>query len=142
MKIRFLSLLVFGALILSACASGTAVETATAPAMDTSEATDVQSADSEVVDTADENVVSFSNDIWPVIEQFALPAHGSEMKGGVQLESYDQIMRYVVPGDPEASLLYKYLTGDGVPVMPPTGKLPDETIQLFYDWIAQGAQNN
>jgi hypothetical protein len=39
-------------------------------------------------------------------------------------------------------MLYKRLTGDGVDVMPPSGPLPAETIQLFYDWIKQGAQDN
>jgi len=84
--------------------------------------------------------VSFSKDIWPVIESFALKAHGG--KGGVFLESYEDIMKYVVPGDPKASMLYKRLTADGVAQMPPNGPLPAETVQLFYDWIMQGAKNN
>ena len=84
--------------------------------------------------------VSFSKDIWPVIESFALKAHGGT--GGVFLESYEDIMKYVVPGDPKASMLYKRLTADGVAQMPPTGPLPAETVQLFYEWIMQGAKNN
>lgn len=84
--------------------------------------------------------VSFSQDIWPVIEEFALAAHGG--RGGVFLESYEDIMNYVVPGEPENSRLYKALTGDGEKQMPPSGRLPDATIQLFYNWIAQGAPNN
>ncbi len=86
--------------------------------------------------------VSFSNDIWPVIQEFALTAHGQQQKGGVSLASYDDSVNYVVPGDPTASELYKRLTGDSVPFMPPTGKLPNSTIQLFYDLITQGPANN
>jgi len=41
------------------------------------------------------------------------------------------IMEYVTSGNPEESVLYKWLIGDGVPVMPPSGKLPDETLQFF-----------
>jgi uncharacterized membrane protein len=48
---------------------------------------------------------------------------------------------YVVAGDPEGSLLYKSLTGDGAVLMPfgATDPLPDETLTCVYDWIANGA---
>ncbi len=74
----------------------------------------------EVLDTAVEDAVeesnkeavveydseiSFSSDIWPVIEKYTLNAHGG--KGGVVLESYNDIMEYVTPGNPEESILYK-----------------------------------
>jgi hypothetical protein len=85
--------------------------------------------------------VSFSKDIWPVVQKFALPAHGG--RGGVFLESYNDIMKYVVPGKPEESVLMDALTGtNGHPVMPPGNPFPQATIQLFYDWILQGAKNN
>jgi hypothetical protein len=84
--------------------------------------------------------VSFSKDIWPVLEKFAVKAHG--VKGGVSLESYDDVSKYVVAGDPKQSVLYQELTGNGMPLMPPNNPLPSETVQLFYDWIKQGAKNN
>lgn len=139
MKIKNLSMIILGALFLTACAAPVTEVVTTLPAVNEPAATTDQNTDES---SAVESMVSFSKDIWPVIQQFALPAHGTEMKGGVQLESYEDIMKYVEPGDPEASVLYKYLTGNGVPVMPPSGKLPDATIQLFYDWIVQGALNN
>ncbi|NMB61128.1 MAG: hypothetical protein GYA18_02150 [Chloroflexi bacterium] len=146
MKIKTLSLIVLATILVAACSTSPNVETTSAPvteqqtitaATDSQENTASNSGDSS---TAAE--VSFSKDIFPVIQQFALPAHGQQQKGGISLANYEDIMEYVVPGDPAASELYKRLTGDGVPVMPPTGKLPDDTIQLFYDWIAQGAKNN
>ncbi len=146
MKPKIISLILLGSLFLAACGSSTTSETSNTSI----ETAMVPNATSAVVST-EENTststtttteVSFSKDIWPIIQEFALPAHGTQAKGGVFLENYDDIMKYVVPGDPEASDLYKYLTGNGVPVMPPSGKLPDATIQLFYDWIAQGAKNN
>lgn len=147
MKIKTLSLIVLATILVAACSTSPNVETTSAPvteqqtttaATDSQENTASNSGDSS--STAAE--VSFSKDIFPVIQQFALPAHGQQQKGGISLANYEDIMKYVVPGDPAASELYKRLTGDGVPVMPPTGKLPDDTIQLFYDWIAQGAKNN
>jgi hypothetical protein len=94
----------------------------------------------EPVVTAANGEVSFSQDIMPVLQKFAARAHGNN--GGVNLQSYDNVMKVVVPGSPEKSMLYMSLTGNGMPVMPPSGKLDDTTIQLFYDWIAQGAKNN
>lgn len=86
--------------------------------------------------------ISFTHDIVPVLQKFANPAHISAGRGGVFLSTYEDVIKYVVPGNPKESQLYRRLIGDGVYVMPPSGKLPDETIQLFYDWILQGAKNN
>jgi len=149
MKIKISGLIILGALLLGACASAApetadaapAVEAATAPAveqpaqesMDASEGT--AAAPGDVAAT-----VSFSMDVWPILEKYALAAHGG--KGGVFLESYDDILKYVTPGDPENSMLYKALIGDGMKRMPPDAPLPDEMIQTIYDWIKQGALNN
>ena len=102
---------------------------------DTMEKEEVPASDNN--ETAD---VSFITDIWPIIESEALSAHGGS--GGVFLESYEDILKYVVPGKPEESQLYQALTGDGHKLMPPSGPLPDAQIQLFYNWILQGANNN
>ena len=50
----------------------------------------------------------------------------------------------VVPGDIENSLLAQKLRDSQTigGVMPPTGQLPDEDIQLILDWIAAGALDN
>lgn len=84
--------------------------------------------------------ISFSKDVWPIIEKYALAAHGG--KGGVFLEKYNDILKYVVAGKPEESMLYKALIGDGLKRMPPAAPLPDELIKTIYTWILQGAKNN
>ena len=84
--------------------------------------------------------VSFSEDVWPILEKFALAAHGG--KGGVFLESYADIMNYVEPGNPEGSLLYRALIGDGMKQMPPGNPLPIDLIETIYNWIEQGAIEN
>lgn len=52
---------------------------------------------------------------------------------------------YVVPGDPEASLVYAIVTGEldnGQRQMPPGVQLDEEKVQLLYDWIAAGAADD
>ncbi|NMC46408.1 MAG: hypothetical protein GYA52_06200 [Chloroflexi bacterium] len=146
MKIKTLSLILFATMLIAACSSSPNGADTSVPIVEQQTATVVNSNQENAAGSSDDSSmateVSFSQDIFPVIQQFALPAHGQQQKGGVSLASYEDIMQHVVPGDPAASELYKRLTGDGVPVMPPSGKLPDGTIQLFYDWIAQGAKNN
>ncbi len=109
---------------------------------ETPEATQTPAPPTQSPEPAMVEEVSFSNDIYPILEKYAYPAHSTIGRGGIFLETYEDIMQHVVPGNPEESELYQRLTGDGVPVMPPTGKLPDEIIQLFYNWIQQGAKNN
>jgi len=153
MKKKTLILSVLIPLVIAACAPAQpAVDSELAEPMEAEMEDLPQESDSESMeeseveeavaeDTAPETqTVSFATDVWPIIEEYALNAHGG--KGGIFLENYDDIVAQVVPGDPENSLLYKVLIGDGAPQMPPGNPLPDEMIQTIYDWIEQGAQNN
>ena len=89
---------------------------------------------------SDMEEVSFSQEVWPIFEKYALTAHGG--KGGVFLENYRDILNYVEPGDPEGSYLYHALIGDGVAQMPPGNPLPEELIETINNWIEQGAKEN
>jgi len=149
MKTKISLLLVVSALILGACAPAVVEEAPAPEVMEEAPAQEAPAAEApapeEAAPAEDATMaaeVSFSQDLVPVLEQFANPAHTSAGRGGVFLSTYEDVLKYVVPGNPEESELYRRLMGDGVPVMPPSGKLPDETIQLFYDWIMQGAKNN
>lgn len=84
--------------------------------------------------------VSFSGDIMPIFKQYAGNNHGPN--DSYSLASYEGVMKNVVPGNPEGSILYQRMIGQGGPVMPPSGKLPDNLLKLVYDWIKQGAKNN
>ncbi|MDO9545363.1 MAG: c-type cytochrome domain-containing protein [Pelolinea sp.] len=110
-------------------------ESAAKPTLEESKSTEEPASTNDVIVE-----VSFSQDVWPILEKYAVTAHGG--KGGVFLESYSDILGNVVPGDPETSLLYKALIGDGMQQMPPGNPLPDEMIQMIYDWIKQGAKEN
>jgi hypothetical protein len=124
-KLQLMFIFIISGLILVACSSSKAPTDTTAAVASSSNA----SAE-----------VSFSKEIWPILQKYALAAHGG--KGGVFLENYKDVMKYVVSGKPEESQLYKGLTGKGMPQMPPTDPLSPAMIQLFYDWITQGAKNN
>ena len=149
MKYRLFLLTVTGALLIAACSPTTSgVEepagevVVEAPQIEASETVsgeeeseqDSPSINSDVVE------VSFSQDVWPILEKYALTAHGG--KGGVFLESYEDILNYVEPENPEGSLLYRALIGDGMQQMPPGNPLPDELIQTIHIWIEQGAKEN
>ncbi|HAF61906.1 MAG TPA: hypothetical protein DCK95_06225 [Anaerolineaceae bacterium] len=137
----FIFTMIFAATIaLAACSSTATVEEGNQPTLQEMAAPTDVTMEEQAAPAAD--TVSFSMDIMPVLVEFAQPAHSVEGEGGVFLENYEDVMKYVISGDPEGSELYKRLIGDGVDIMPPSGKLPDATIQLFYDWIAQGALNN
>ncbi len=88
--------------------------------------------------------------IHPILDANCVVCHGeSKVKGGLRVDSYDQLMRggkdgaVVVPGNPERSILLQRIT---LPVshkqfMPAEGKPPlkPEEIAWIRAWIAQGA---
>ena len=149
MKYRLFLLAVTGAFLIAACSPTTSrVEEQAAETVVETPEIEVDETASEEVELAQDSPsidddmveVSFSQDVWPILEKYALAAHGG--KGGIFLESYADILNYVEPGNPEDSLLYRALIGDGMPQMPPENPLPDEFIQTIHNWIEQGAKEN
>jgi hypothetical protein len=87
--------------------------------------------------------VSYQNDIIPLWVQCVGCHSGNEPPDLRDNVSYDELLNgYVVPGDADASILYKSLLGVGAPLMPPGSQWPDTKINLVKDWINQGAQDN
>jgi len=99
--------------------------------------------------------VSFVDDIQPVFTQYCVGCHGRS--GGLSLRAtaahtnlvnmetaiYQPRLR-VVPGNPDASVLYLKMLGDASTgdSMPPSGPLDSATLELIRVWIAEGALNN
>jgi mono/diheme cytochrome c family protein len=88
---------------------------------------------------------TFTADVLPIFEEECTICHGS--LGGWDASSYEAVMTtgnnapVVIPGDVENSLLAQKMLGtqtEGA-IMPPTGKLSDDVIQIILDWIAGGA---
>ena len=88
--------------------------------------------------------VSFQEDILPILQaSCAVPGcHvAPNPPKGLNLETYAGFEKGGVfkPGDSNGSVVIRRIDGGG---MPPAGPLPEEQIQLFKDWIDEGAENN
>ena len=85
-----------------------------------------------------------AQDAYTIFEKNCLNCHGS---GGpvaaiLLIEDYSVLIEKgaVVPGDPDASRLYKRLLGEGGQLMPQGGPpLPDADIETIKNWILDGA---
>lgn len=89
---------------------------------------------------------SYAQDVQPIFNRSCTVCHGAA--GGVDLTSYQHTMAggadgpIVVPGDPETSPLYAFISG-GTPLsMPPGQPLPSADVQLIRRWIEAGAPDN
>lgn len=90
------------------------------------------------------DVVSYSTDIMPLWGHCVGCHNGNEPPDLRDENSYNSLLNgYVVPKNADASILFKSLLGvDGVSLMPPGSKWPDEKIKLVEAWIEQGALDN
>jgi Protein of unknown function (DUF1553)/Protein of unknown function (DUF1549)/Planctomycete cytochrome C len=91
------------------------------------------------------DVEFFEKKIRPIFVAHCYECHsGTKSKGGLRLDLSEGWIRggdsgaAVVPGKPDESPLINAVRHNG-PEMPPTGKLPAETIQLLEQWVARGA---
>ena len=81
-----------------------------------------------------------------LFQKACLGCHGVGARlSGLDLRSRDASLQggtrgpAFVPGDAAKSLLYKMVTGERAPQMPPTGKLPPADIVLLKRWVDGGA---
>ncbi len=95
--------------------------------------------------------VSFKNDIWPIIETRCLDCHdGPEGDGGYDVTSVATMSKAgekggpgIVPGEPDASSIVKYIRGELKPRMPKKKPaMPEEELHLIRLWIAAGAKDD
>ena len=99
----------------------------------------------------EEPKVSFKDDINPILAETCAVAncHDGIGGGGLDLREYDTFKAggnrgaAFVAGNGDDSLVVKYINGEMQPQMPIGGvPLNAEQIQLFVDWINEGAENN
>ena len=101
-------------------------------------------------DPCDPDTVYFENFIQPLLMSSCAQSgcHSVESaEDGVVLDSYYNIIVTgdVEPYDPNDSEIYEVITDNDLDDrMPPEGEDPltAEQIQMIFNWIAQGAQNN
>ena len=104
---------------------------------------------------ADPPTIDFNRDIRPIFSDKCFTCHGPDAatrktKMRLDIESNAKIelrggRRSIVPGDPDASEIYRRVSSDNKTVrMPPAylgrEKLTAREISLIRDWIAQGAK--
>ncbi len=99
----------------------------------------------------EEPKVSFKDDIQPILaERCAVPGcHVAGHFTGLDLSQYDAFKKggngdpAFTAGDGGGSRVVKRIDGTQPPQMPPGGPpLDADQIQLFIDWIDEGAENN
>jgi len=77
----------------------------------------------------------FSNDVQPTINSNCKGCHSDPPTQGapMALETFQQVVNAVNNRD-----LFARVSSTGTNVMPTSGRLPDATILLIEDWIADG----
>lgn len=94
------------------------------------------------------NSPSFANDVLPIFLENCSVCHGSA--GGWESTSFEMVMTSgthapnVTPGDADNSLLARRILGtqtDGG-LMPPTGMMAEDEIEIILNWILAGALDN
>jgi mono/diheme cytochrome c family protein len=155
---RLLVIALLLSLLLAACGGG-ATEATEAPAGDSSaeatepavEATEPPAeepvateppADDGAGSEAPAGAPSYATDIQPIFNASCSSCHGSRASGGVQLNSFENLMasNVITAGDSAGSVLWQEVDSGSMPKA--GGKLSAEQIQLIADWINAGANNN
>ena len=91
--------------------------------------------------------VSFTSDILPIIESRCINCHGGQRtEKGLDMKTFDNLMGgsengpVVTPGDAAHSKFVELVANQKMPKRGP--KLTPPQVQLFMDWVNQGALNN
>ncbi len=90
--------------------------------------------------------VTFEDDLYPILRNRCNKCHNSnDLKGNLDLSTFQGVLRgggsgeVVNSGDPDGSKLLLVVTHDEEPTMPPNaGKIPENEIKVFKEWIAGG----
>ena len=90
--------------------------------------------------------VTFDAAVAAIFHRHCVRCHGPrEQSGGLRLDSYENVLRggeegpAIIPGDPDASLLFQKVQRRDDPPMPPRKPLPAPDLAKIRAWIAAGA---
>ena len=88
-----------------------------------------------------EKAERFHSDILPLLRRRCFRCHGEKEKGGLKLDTREELLDAVIPGKPHKSeLMIRVLSEDDDERMPPTGDpLNKAQIALLTKWIKSGA---
>jgi hypothetical protein len=120
------------------------LSTDTAVPTDTAAATEAPAATEPAAQGA---TVSFANDILPIIESRCISCHGGQRtEKGLDMKTFESLMAgsengpVVTPGDAAQSKFVELVANQKMPKRGP--KLTPPQVQLFTDWVNQGALDN
>ena len=94
--------------------------------------------------------ITYEGHVLPILREKCFACHNQDRKsGGLRLNNFTNVMaggasgEVVKAGDPDGSLLYKLVTHQQEPHMPPkSAPLPKESLETFRNWIQGGALEN
>jgi uncharacterized membrane protein len=100
------------------------------------------------IDMEEAHAVSFTKDVWPILERSCLECHeGLSAEGDWEVTSVDYMLEEgkkagpgVIPGEPDNSSMVKYIRGEFNPIMPEDADpLTEDELHVIRLWIAAGA---
>jgi len=94
--------------------------------------------------------VTYDDQVRPIFASRCLTCHNPDkLKGGLDLSTYPSVIKgggsgdVVIPGDPDSSRMYRLLTHQEEPFMPPQSDiLPKKSLDLVKRWIQDGLLEN
>lgn len=88
--------------------------------------------------------VDYARQIHPIFVTRCLSCHqGAKAQAGLSLATRDAMLKVIVPGNAQSSLLMQRITGEKLPLMPMGGdRLRDSEVHLLRRWINEGAPVN
>jgi hypothetical protein len=86
-----------------------------------------------------ERIVCFDSEILPMLKTSCNMCHDGSRREGFIDTSYEEIKKFVTPGNAATSKLYKSITASYFNVMPPKNALSANQRMLIEIWIQQGA---
>jgi mono/diheme cytochrome c family protein len=90
---------------------------------------------------------TFEATVAAVFHRHCVRCHGPrEQSGGLRLDTYENVLRggeegpAIIPGDPNASLLFQKIERRDDPPMPPKKALPAREVAKIRAWLQAGAR--
>lgn len=90
--------------------------------------------------------VTYKDHVEPLLRKHCLSCHNPDKsKSDLDVSTYQKLLaggasgEAVKPGSPDQSLLFRVVSHQAEPNMPPKGKIPDADLAVIKKWIEKGA---
>lgn len=88
---------------------------------------------------------TLSHQVYAILQQNCFGCHGAARTSELDLRTAEGVLaggengKVIVPGNAQTSRLFRFITHQEAPTMPPGKKLSDTDIEILRRWIAAGA---